>query len=378
MIVRAAPYQPPVATDLPKRAERPSRVHSGLGMLQAEVGKGTMLSALSQNEFEHPWSVYDIEWRTYKRDKADVSSWTLRIKPGFVNGIDPLAFGVFATGGTVAMTGRGKGSALNNVGGAALEFGGGDGQNLDQTAGSEPGFYPLLQGPIIPVTSFVEPTRIPPFFKDLGVGDAVEPRGLLRRDVFLQTARAQFKPSATIIGNLLTGQLVEYGVGFDTTLLNALGNRPRIVQGDFFKEELDRQSARADFESRLALGGPNDDAMDRQFLFSFWLLGPAKKLPIYEESTAVGADDPPDYSQWSPYIEYGAAGYGGGWWNFHHAAKNDPPRRFPQLVVDPFLAFFVGRYTIAPMATFGAMEAERQRIFNAALNETSNEGKFWT
>ena len=126
MIVRAAPYQPPAAPDPPPRPPRATRVHSGLGMLQAQVGEGTMLSALSQNEFEHPWSVYDIEWRTYKRNGKDVSSWTLRIKPGFVNGIDPLAFGVFATGGTAAFTGRGKGSALNNVGGAALEFCGGN------------------------------------------------------------------------------------------------------------------------------------------------------------------------------------------------------------------------------------------------------------
>ena len=352
-----------------------------------------MLSALSQNEFEHPWSVYDIEWRTYKRNGKDVSSWTLRIKPGFVNGIDPLAFGVFATGGTAAFTGRGKGSALNNVGGAALEFGGGNEQNLAQAGGSEPDFYPLLQGPIIPVTSFVvENNRIPPFFKLLGVKTTADQmaslqvntntltvrqiaavtsspsRGLLRQDFFLQTARARFKPTVTFIGNLLTGQLVDYGVGFDSTELDRLGNRPRVLQGDFLGLEFDRQQARANFGARLALGGPNDDSYDRQFLFSFWLLEPVAKPGV-----------PNDYSQWSPYIEYGAGVYGGGWWNFHHAPKNDLPLRFPQLGgVDPFLAFLVGRYTIAPMATFGAMEAERQRIFNAALTETSNEGKFWT
>lgn len=371
-----------------------------------------MLSALSQNDFEHPWSVYDIEWRTYKRETQEVSSWTLRIKPGFVNGIDPLAFGVYATGGTVAFTGRGAGSALNSVGGAALEFGGGNRQAGGASGGSEPDFYPLLQGPIIPVTSFVEQSnRIPPFFKELGVKTETEQtaglqintntltvrqnvaapssvsRGLLRRDFFLQTARAQFKPRATIIGNLVTGQLVDYSVGFDTTSINALGNRPRIMQGDFFRQEFDRQQARANFGVRLDLGGPNDDAFDTQFLFSFWLLEPEKKAPLYGDSMDVkdiGPDGPggpppaPDYSQWAPFIEYGAGAHGGGWWNFQHAPKNDLPRRFPQISVDTGTAFLVGRYTIVPMATLGAMEAEQQRILNAGLNETSNEGKFWT
>jgi len=421
MIVRAAPHRANTAAP-PTPQERATRVSSGMGMLQAQFPGGTILSALSTNDFEHPWSVYDVEWRTYTLDEdaGPTSGWTLRIKPGFVNGIDPLAFGVYATGGTAAFMGRGRGSALNNVGGAALEFGGGNTQATTAT-GANPDWYPLLQGPIIPVTGFAFrggsglSGRVPPFFRELGVnpetgpgleintrtmtirqnltadatrgGGGAAPRGLLRRDFFLNTARARFQPSATIIGNLVLGQLVSYDVGFDTTELSRLGNRPRIQQGDFFAMESERAEARSSLAARLASGGPNDDPYDRQFLFSFWLLEPEKKAPLYQDSVNVkdiGPDGPggpppaPDYSQWTPYIEYGSGPYAGGWWNFNHAPRNDLPLRFPQLSVDPGLAFLVGRYTFVPQATLGAMEAEQQRILNATLNRTSNEGKFWT
>lgn len=387
-------------------------VHSGLGILQSQVGEDTVLSALPTASFMHPWEVHAINYIEWEQD-GPRSGWTFRMVPGFVNGIDPLCFGVFATGETASARdiARGRGSGLNRVGGAPREFGGGSRGYGDTKlgGGGEPAWYPLLQGPVIPVTSFLKKaTRIPPFFKELGVRDipttfaeagvsinvgggvtvnltpddsATQARQLIGQDFWLAIARASYQPEVRLVGNLVTGQILDYSVAYDTSELERVGVRARLQQGDFEGLARARESRRSNVGLRLQTGGPADDPYDYQFLFTFWLLSPEAKPQLDAGRPGAPEQKTPPLWQWEPYVEYGVGpnttgSEGGGWWNFYHAAKNEPPLNFNQLSLSGIGAL-VGRYTFVPQATQGLLEAEQQRIFNAMLNATSNEGKFW-
>lgn len=399
-------------------------VRSGLGILQSQVGEDTVLSALPTATFMHPWEVHAINFIVWEQDGEERAGWTFRMVPGFVNGIDPLCFGVFATGETASARdiARGRGSGLNRVGGAAREFGGGS-RGYGETklgSGVEPAWYPLLQGPVIPVTSYLKTfTRVPPFFKEKGVkeisadaaaaglsinaaggftmnlteqaaqaagglGPTVSSkplRQLIGQDFWLSIARAAYKPDVTLVGNLITGQIMDWTVGFDSSELQRVGSRPRLQQGDFEEMARAREERRQEVRLRLQTGGPADDPYDYQFLFTFWLLSPEIKPQLDVGRPGAPELTSPPLSQWEPYVEYGVGpnttgNSGGGWWNFYHAAKNEPPRNFNQLSLTGIGAL-VGRYTFVPQATQGLLEAEQQRIFNAMLNATSNEGKFW-
>lgn len=402
------------SSSAPKAPAAKQVVSSGIGILQSQVGEDTILAALPTATFMHPWEVHAINYIDWEQNGEPRSGWTFRMVPGFVNGIDPLCFGVFATGETASARdiARGRGSGLNRVGGAAREFGGGSRGYGDTKlgGGDEPAWYPLLQGPVIPVTSFLKTfTRIPPYFKALGVQETAKnfadaglsvnvaggitmnltpsgqketpPRQLIGQDFWLSIARAAYEPNVRLVGNLITGQIMDWTVGFDFSELQRVGMRPRLQQGDFEAMARGRESRRTDPRMRLQTGGPVDDPYDYQFLFTFWLLSPEIKPQLDAGRPGAPVQQTPPLSQWEPYIEYGVGSNttgnsGGGWWNFYHGAKNEPPLNFNQLNLT-VLGALVGRYTFAPQATQGLLEAEQQRIFNAMLNATSNEGKFW-
>jgi hypothetical protein len=392
-------------------------VSSGVGILQSQVGEATTLSALPTATFMHPWEVHAINYIEWQQEGDPRQGWTFRMVPGFVNGIDPLCFGVFATGETASARdiSRGRGSGLNRVGGAAREFGGGSRGYGDTKlgGGGEPAYYPLLQGPVIPVTSYLKSfTRIPPFFKEQGVKEVAQDfaaaglsvnaaggitmnltpsaeeaqnqipsRLLIGQDFWISIARAAYKSDVTLVGNLITGQIMDYSVGFDGSEVERVGVRPRLNQGDFQRMAFERESRRAEVRLRLQTGGPVDDPYDYQFLFTFWLLSPEIIPQLDAGQPGAPATTSPPLSQWEPYVEYGigpntTGNSGGGWWNFYHAAKNEPPFNAKQLSLSSIGAL-VGRYTFVPQATQGLLEAEQQRILNAMLNSTSNEGQFW-
>lgn len=275
----------------------------------------------------HPWFVSG-SW------KAD--GFYIRIRPGFVNGIAPKV-------------------------------------DDEKT---------LLDGPEIKihgwraVTSDVEP--IPAFFRNLGVRktkasgisisdiggitiDATErdenlppPRLLCAADIWVSVARATYELRADIPANLVTGQLVEYSVGFNTQTLEAVGAAPRLQQGPRFQP-----NRTPSLQDRLA-GVFQDDGEDRILISTLYMLSPEN------------AQEHRPTPQWQFFRSNNA------FWNLAHAAKNSPPKTLKQSPTDPFLSAFIGRYTVVPQATMGALDAEIQRIMAAVLNTTANEGRFWT
>lgn len=288
----------------------------------------------------HPWHVL-LRWVDDK--------WQFRVKAGFVNGLDPLVTGA------------------------------GDDENPHP---------PLLDVAWIPVHGTrpvgSDGSPVPKFFEKFGVkrvklpevtadnfdsinvgdlltpaDDAAKSRKLVAFDVYLTVARATYSLTTTPVGNLVTGHIVEYSVGYDTRALDIFGTRARLLQAPKMEEKQP-----LDLATRLS-GLVGDDGLDRLLLATCYLLGPAN---TDEAAAATGEPD----ENWTPYIEHKC------FWNLAHRAKNAPPVNLQQSPKDPFLAFFVGRYTVAPMATLGAMEAEMQRITAAVFNSTANEGVFWS
>lgn len=289
-------------------------------------------------------------WRTQAAWNVGLKRWEVRMYPGFVNGEDPSCYG-YLEGDDLAKRLQPRELDLFDIPWMVL------------------GGWRRIDG-------YGEP--IPKFFVDRGVRKAVDIsitggggvvidgtadaapdaslpplRGLWAVDYWVSKARATYQMNVAVTGNLVTGQIVDYQVGFDTTTLDALGARPRLQSGTMPVRQ------RITFQDRLS-GVFQDESEDRQKICTVYLLSPPEKV-----------DQQPDDS-FRPYVRHWCR------WNLMHAAKNDPPARPRQNLVGSGLAAFVGRYTVAPQATLGAMEAEQQRRLAALLNSTSNEGKYWS
>lgn len=290
------------------------------------LGRGTLIDFDSSTVWHHPW---------FTEPRWSGERWTATVQPGFVNGLAPLA-----------------------------------------------GAVSLLDRPELPLTFREIPgdaDPIPPFFKALGVTspasgvkfnfaaerveitdpspdpNAPEPRRLVACDIFVSVARPTYKIEATVIGNYLLGQIVDYSAIFDSSTLDRVGAAPRLRAAPRMPP------VRAQTLAERLSGLIGDDGEDRRIISTVYLLSPPNPPP----------DAKPDVS-WIPYVKHAT------FWNLSHAAKNAPPKNVRQSYGLGSLSALVGRYTIVPQATFGAMEAESQRLLAGVFNSTTNEGRFWT
>lgn len=315
---------------------------AGKGINIYRSPRETVISLAEQPlQWRHPWHTL-ISWVDEK--------WQFNVKPGFVNGLDPVVPGTAP-----------KPTEEN----------------------PKPTDMGLLDVPWIPVRSTrpvgSDGSRVHAFFQKLGVKrariptvtaanfdsvsvgdilqaveDAKSSRKLVAFDIFITVARATYKMNTTFTNNIVLGSLVEYTVTYDTASIAALGTRARLNQADKMEEP-----QKPDILSRLS-GLVGDDGLDRLHIATGYLLAPADN-----------PSDSPDRN-WTPYVEHKC------FWNLTHRARNAPPINIPQLGGVAGLFALTSRYTIAPAATFAAMEAEMQRITAAVFNSTSNSGIFWT
>jgi hypothetical protein len=291
-------------------------------------------------QWRHPWFVsgsYD----------AESEGWIIKINPGFVNGEAPLA----------PSGQRDEDGSIERL--------------------------PLTDYPQIPLPNniFERPASAPEFFKKLGVLDppkvelnqgpggqlsitvptieeeVEEKRTMLQCVVFMSQARASQKIDASIPGNFLLANIVEYTVIWDTAALNALGRRPRINLAN----ELP-----ASPKAGQNLLSDQDDNLDHLPVATLYFVSPPAKE----------GEEPPEAKEpgatWSLYVKHDL------FWNVDYAAKNRPPINIPGFAIGAGLAAFVGRYTLAPAATLGAMMAASALLLADAFNRASNKGRFWT
>ncbi len=183
---------------------------------------------------------------------------------------------------------------------------------------------------------------------------------IVKCDIWLAMARATTKLSVDMPGNLVTGQLVDYSVGYDTTRLASVGSRARLLFGPRLPEDPPPPT----FEERLA-GSFGDIGEDKLLVSTIYWLSPATGGASFTEEK----DGIP---KWTPFIKHNL------FYNLCYKQRNLIPRNVTTPGLDPFLAWFVGRYTFAPAATMGAIEAEQNRILTALWNDTDGRGDFWT
>jgi hypothetical protein len=263
--------------------------------------------------------------------------WEATVQPGFVGGMDPLVPG----------------------------------------AGEKGADADLVDGPAIPLRSFravpAEGERIPDFFAALGVRapenpvslnelggvtidtttretEDLPPRALRAVDLYLALARATYRGVATEIDATgASGVTVDYAVTFDTSRLDQVGTRPRLMQAGIFP------AVRTPTLAERLLGLYQDEGEDRLLVSTVFLLSPPNQLESEPDET------------WTPYVRHNL------FWNLHHAPRNVPPAQPIRL----FTGLLGGLGDLIGNQILSGINEYSDRV-NNAVNTTSNEGRFWS
>jgi hypothetical protein len=310
-----------------------------LSGVNVNVTRGTAGQALSLDQramWPHPW-------QTLPSYDAEEERWQVRVQPGFVNAIDPRV--------------------------PILEE---DGEELGLCDAEE---IPLLQ--IERKTG-----KIPEFFLRLGVADedalaaeilkidaagiggvqinatALEQakpgnRTLWSAEVYLAQARATYGIAVDTPANLVTGQIVEYTVTYNSASLNQFGSRPRLLTGN-----VPTKPVRTLLD--IMQGNVGDDGQDYLRVATVYLLSPPEAGPELQ----------PD-GTFSAFVSHDQ------FWNLNYQAKNQMPANLQQSGLDPATAFFVGRYASVG-ATAGGVAAEVDRQLTLVRNQSDNQGAWWS
>jgi hypothetical protein len=274
--------------------------------------------------FEHPW---------FTTVGGDDGGYSVTVKPGFVNGIDPVYM-------------RAK---------------------VDDDGNTTEEAVSLLDSPSIPIPAgAIEDVPNPnAFFRRLGAApppaievsagggvsiDATQREGegdksLRKVDVFLAQTRPTYKIQTNIIGNILMGQLVDWAVVFDTQAMDALGTRPIIRVGKMPEQGRPTLTIGIDLDT-------SDAGIDYLLIATIYFLAG-------EEGTEM-------------YVQHNV------FWNLFYGSRQQRPIEVPGLQLDPALAVLVGRFTPAAGALFAVQDALFQQVWTTALNSNRNEGRFWT
>jgi hypothetical protein len=312
-------------------------------------------------------------------------TWRVRVTPGFVNGIDPRVPRAEDEARTRAKEGEANALKVKYTFGGKLVSGKEIGL-LDEDSTFEIKSTDLMDPRVRPL-GYKGPLKmiVPEFFYALGVkeptaGPQVTAEnfdsfkfnleeeeapdlGFVKCEIYIQQARATTKLSVDIPGNLVTGQLVDYSVGYDSTALSSLGSRPRLMVAPFMPTPPEEST----FEDRLA-GAYGDDGVDNLLISTIYWVGP----PVSDKKSSFTDVDNKGNPTWTPFVKHET------FYNVCYKTKNLVPQNVPTQTPNLFVSWFVGRYTYAPMATQGALEAEQDRILTALFNDTDGSGFFWT
>lgn len=286
--------------------------------------RGQVVNLDPAQGWPHPWFVTPAGWSK--------DGFRVRVRPGFVNGHAPV---------------YGPGT--------------------------------LLDGPLVAVNAWrpVDGTdgRIPGFFAALGVRDTLNesgiaisaeggvavdvtqretqtpPRLLVACDIWVSVARAAYRGTVTVTDQSGTsGEVVDYGVTFDASRLEAVGSAPRLNVGTFLPV---RQPTLAD---RL-FGNYQDDGEDRILISTIYMLSPEN------------AEEHRPTPQWQFFRANNC------FWNLAHAARNLVPPRNP----DPirlFTGLAGGWLDLIGNQILSQTNELSDRVLSA-VNTTTNEGRFW-
>jgi hypothetical protein len=320
-------------------------LRGGRGVLVSRLSDRVIVNIDRQAGPVHPWHT-SVEWH------EDKEEWRVRVVPGFVNGMAPdvPALTYDETGKTGA-----KVSVTPTL--------------LEDWA------FPIPKTGYREVRGRELGEAVPRYFQDMGVKEEkhgmstgggmgvtvnmseqeTEGDRLLRAvDVVLTAFRWTYKLDVTFPGNLVLGQIVDYSVTLDAAqafrrpTISVMPRIPAAESDDAFMQRL--------------MGNFGDEGFDQILVSTVYFVSPPKsaaKKPLDQVT-----------DEWTPVAKHNL------FWNLGYWSEVEPPRNFQQLSHAGLYAF-VGRYTVAPAATAGAMEAMFQQILTAAFNKKPS-GVFYT
>ena len=328
-------------------ARNASNLIAGRGVLVTKLEGRVVVNLDRQTPPVHPWHT-SLAW-----SEGD-QLWKARIVPGFVNGKPPEVPALRYTVTEPGQPGR-------------------PGKSVEVTP-------TLLDELPIPITATREirgaesGESVPRYFRDMGVreeksgasaGGAMgvtinlsdheeEGERLLRAaDIVLTAYRATYQMNVTFPANIVLANIVDYSVGLDIS--NAF--RPADIRA-MPKIPSSRENT---FFDRLQ-GIYGDEGYDQILVSTVYFVSPPKSVATKPLDAVTG--------EWTPVVKHSL------FWNAGYWCEVEPPKNFQQLSSTGAL-LFVGRYTLAPAAAFGAMEAEMQRMVAATFNEPP-KGVFYT
>lgn len=243
----------------------------------------------------------------------------------------------------------------------------------------------LLDGPEIIImnrrSNFATTGTPLPFFREMGItgtdsgvtvgesGITVDAtvekpkRRLLQTVIYLALARPTQRLEATIPGNVLAGDTIDYRVIYDARALQATGMRPRIEVNGVMP-----QSPPAGTIGRLY----EDSGFDYLEICTVYFVSP-------EDFTASTNENDPPFKRgdvptkdWLPYVKHNL------FWNLNYAPKTEAPWQSVGGLLDMTVAAFAGRYTVAVGAIASSIDAAIDEALSMAFNAASNRGRFWT
>jgi len=335
----------------------------------------------------HPWEM-DVIF------DPSAKCWKLSIEPGFINAMDPRF--PRAESEYLAKQKQGSGTSrpvYNNSGRllSGVEIGIMDADPVTINAGD----WKDINEP--PIGAPSNPDVIPAFFKQVykitpppvisesqinaalqgnanslitTLSDITPPSRLLYKcDVWIEQARTTYTVNADIPGNLVTGDLVDYRVDIDSSSL-LLGNRPKVVIGPIIPTKtIFPKIGQTNFAYIDSKG--NQLGIDFLQIGTIYWLSPDRTTSKLKVSSPNDVSDE-GFATWTVFTRHDL------FFNLSYYKKNVIPFNLQQQTLDPFLAWFVGRYSFAPAATIGAAGALEQEIINNISNQVDQSGMFWT
>lgn len=296
-------------------------------------------------------------WTTRAAWNAEEERWEARVRPGLVNGLDPMVPGVTVPDEsydpkTMPPSKAMRPASLSDAPAIPLHGFRGGFEGISKAARI---YFEARGAREIKEDKFaVSDTGV----KALGTDTSGQPetyRGLAACDLYLAKSRPSLKGQVEIVDATgLTGQVAQYSATYDTFALDLHGTRARLQQAPVFPGNRTKPTALDIFA-----GNFTDDGEDRILVSTVWLLGP--EIPMGEKP---GQPD----GTWTAHPQHHL------FWNAMYASRYEPPARPPapiRLTTGLALADTLGNQMLAPMNDLA------QRLMAAFLNRNP-EGAFYT
>lgn len=286
---------------------------------------------------------WDHPWRTILSYNDE--NWNAEVKPGFVNGIDPIVFGLKENGEDVSLCSypaipiHNWGNGFAGISQGAREF--------FKTRGARE----IVDSDNLIINEAMGNVAI------AEEDDSQEPtsnKRLVATVLYLSIARPSLVSEIVILdGSGLSGRVIDYQARYEMGSVDRNGLRARLMQSTIMPEP-----SRTPTPLEIYLGiAPADDGEDRIPVATLFLLSPED-----EEG-----ETKPD-NRWTPYVQHHL------FWNVMHALKMDAPKESPppiRLATGLAIADTLGNQMLSTIN-------DKASAIYGALNASQIQGRYYT